>query len=136
MSPLAGSAGPQILIKDGPQGAFLFGGHFADPFFCRMLEVMAETAPPLAGNVMVVTEGYRRARRDRDLHSELKAVDVRTSVDDPGRLGAILGEELSERMVAGRGWADRIRARLGSEYDIVFGDAKHKDHLHGEHDPK
>ncbi len=33
-------------------------------------------------------------------------------------------------------WAKRMKLELGDDYDVVYGDANHLDHIHCEYDPK
>jgi hypothetical protein len=116
----------------------MYAEHFHDPWTCRLLAVAAETAPPLRKDMLVVTEGYRQGKPGkRDLHAKFKALDFRTGVENPLLDGAIVSSPNSRinRIRSAKSWRDRMEARLGADYDIVFGDAKHIDHIHGEEDP-
>ena len=44
---------------------------------------------------------------------------------------------LEERRQRGQAWRNRVQARLGSEYDVLFEEHENpdRDHLHLEHDP-
>jgi hypothetical protein len=129
---------PRIVCKAGESGACMYAEHFNDPMLCRLLTVAAETAPPLRKDMLVVTEGYREARPGkRDLHARLKALDFRTGIENPLLDGAILASPNSRinRIRAAKGWVERMEARLGTDFDIVFGDSKHINHIHGEEDP-
>ncbi len=130
---------PRIVFKAGSNGAFLYAEHLHDPMLCRIIAIAAETAPPLRSDVLVVTEGWRRARQGgkRDLHARFKAVDFRTGVESPLMEGAVLASPNSRigRFRAAKLWSERMAERLGSDCDIVFGPPKHIDHIHAEHDP-
>lgn len=126
--------GPRVLIKDGRQGAWLFGRHFA-PEVSAMIRHAAETCPPLTDDTMVIVEGWRDGPAGASLHSASKAIDIR-AVDSLGRPGAICGKTQDDQIEAGRLWAHRLRQKLGNCYDVVFGDPRHINHLHVELDPK
>jgi hypothetical protein len=131
--------GPRIIFKAGDTGARLFAGHLEDPAVCRMIAVIARTAPPTVGGVVVITEAWREGA---GLHPELKAVDVRTGIDRPDIPGAIRAPSLHPHLPAarelrlkmGHEWAEDIALRLGSDFDVVFGDPAHIHHIHVEHD--
>jgi hypothetical protein len=136
------SLGPRILFKPGPSGAYFFALHFHHPAIARMIAVAAETAPPLVGDVIVFTEAYRPARIGKpSLHPKYQAVDIRTGIDHPTMDGAIRSpegvspDEARRCRIRDAGlWAERMRMRFGSDFDVVFGDEAHIDHIHLEHD--
>lgn len=118
---------------------------FARPAVQAILEAAAMTAPRLEGDVVYVTSTYR-ARLPDDPFSYHSfdayptgasvagcAIDIR-AVDEHMRDGAIMGASRGAQISAGYAWADRIRARLWSTYDVVFGDPRHIDHMHVELD--
>jgi hypothetical protein len=130
--------GPRIVFKSGDKGAFMHARHFHDPWTCRLLAVAAETAPPLRKDVLVVTEGWRKGTPGkRDQHTHFKGLDIRTGIESPNLEGAIVGSPNSRinRIRAAKAWCERMEDRLGTDYDIVFGDSRHINHIHGEHDP-
>lgn len=60
-----------------------------------------------------------------------------------GRQGDILppisnsGDMIWQTYLKGMAWAERIRQRLGYEFDVIYGiDRNHVDHIHLEHDYK
>ena len=145
MTPPARPLGPRILFKDGPTGAYLYAAHFQDPAICRIIAVVAETAPLTRDNAVVITEGHRLARSGNlSLHPKLKALDVRTGIDDPLLTGSILvgsggnGLEIramrDHRISVAQAWAGRIAMRLGTDCQVVFGDPQHINHMHIEND--
>ena len=132
MCPHPATLGPRIVFKEGGKGAYLFPAHYRDPLICRLLCVAAETAPPLVGNVLVVTEGWRN--KD-DQHGRIEALDFRTGIDQPDREGAIEGTDRVIRMAHAHDWVEKMGERLGTDFYIKFGDYRHIDHIHGQRDP-
>jgi hypothetical protein len=84
---------------------------------------------------MVLTEAWRPGPSQASLHPACKAIDIR-AVDPSDREGAIIGEDEEEQIEIGERWAERIRQKLGDNYDVVFGDALHINHIHVERDVK
>ena len=124
--------GPRIMAKEGTDGAYLFPTHYRDPRICRLIRIAAETAPPLIGQVLVITEGWR----DKDdQHGRMQAIDFRTGIESPELLGAISGSDRFTRMALAHEWVDKQRKRLGTDYYIKFGDPQHITHIHGQRDP-
>jgi hypothetical protein len=124
------------VFKGGDTGCRVFFGHLANPNVCRILAVAAKEAPELLGDVMIVTEGFRPHRTGQpSLHPELRAFDLRTGIDAPTLRGAIVHHSRTHRLELAQLWADRMRLRLGTDYDVVFGDDRHIDHIHVEYDP-
>lgn len=100
-----------------------------------MVRVAAETAPTLRDNTLVLTEAWRPGHSQSSLHPACKAVDIR-AVDDGDRPGAIVGADKDDQIEAGARWAERMRKKLGDNYDVCFGDASHINHIHLERDVK
>jgi len=100
-----------------------------------MVRVAAETAPTLRDNTMMLTEAWRPGHAQASLHPACKALDIR-AVDHSDRPGAIVGIDDEERIRIGDRWAERMRKKLGDNYDVVFGDANHINHIHLERDVK
>lgn len=129
-------SGPLVVFKTGDFGARLFAEFFG-PSSAALVRAFALEAPPLKGGRMIVTEVWRKPRRTGDAHYDLRAVDVRTGVEDTRLVGSILGSTRASRYEKAETWAARVAKRLGSEYDVVFGEAvRHVDHIHGEHDSR
>lgn len=134
--------GPEIRFKDG---CVLLAAHFR-PQVARILYAAALEAPPLVDDVLVVTDAARlpSAGGKPSKHKPpsapgeegFSAIDIRTGVGAPPRDGQIEAPSDAERFEKAKDWAARIRFRLGSEYDVVFGDAAHRDHIHVEHDER
>lgn len=143
LAPYGGSRtlGPEIRIKPG---AVLLAAHFR-PEVARIFYAAALEAPLLVGDVLVITDAARLPTQgaNASLHKPpaapgehgFAAIDIRTGVGSERREGQIEAPDDAQRLEKARHWAARIRARLGDEYDVVFGDAAHHDHIHVEHDP-
>ena len=108
-----------------------------------ILEALALTAPRLEGGVVVITSTYRPPSSRFSWHQRFAAVDVRTGIyrGDDGELelgrrrGSILASSPRQALEVGRRWKSDLEARLGSTFDVVFGDDDaHLDHLHLERD--
>ena len=126
--------GPEIRFKTTAPPAVLYG-EFFEPGPAALVRAFALEAPPTKGGVVVVTSVYRKPGSKPSYHPELEAVDVRTGVDDTRLVGSILGRTRADRYAKAEAWAERVRKRLGSEFDIIYGEAsRHVDHIHGEWD--
>jgi hypothetical protein len=123
--------GPKIEFKEGTK---LYANHFLEPGFARILFVAGMTAPDLIDNAMVITSLYRTGS---GYHPKFRAIDIRSGVFAPALRGAIVAPTDQKRLDMGKSWAQRMRLRLGYEYDVVFGqDDDHLDHFHIEHDAR
>ena len=121
----------------------------------RIIAVAMDEAPRLIDDIVAVTSAWRPAKPRFSWHHMGRAVDFRTGLnlrddfremgqpdlDDlvyTRRPGAIWceppGENEAEAVYySACAWADRIRARLGTEFDIVYGiDVGHWNHIHAE----
>jgi hypothetical protein len=122
--------GPRIVFKDDRdsrvgRGCHLHAGHFR-PEMAKVIYEAALTAPREA-DVMVVSEGWRHIRDSRDLHEEGRAFDL--------SLNIVTGLSFDQRKTMGTEWSNRLRAKLGRDYDvIVHGDGGNL-HIHVELDP-
>lgn len=121
--------GPRIIFKDDRdstigRGCVLYGAHLR-PEVIAIVIACARTAPPLRDNTMVVSEGHRSIRGNRDLHKELRAFDISCNQipNDAKR------EELA------RNWARRIEHELSLDYDVIAHGEGSNFHLHIELDP-
>lgn len=128
--------GPRIVFKDDRdssigRGAIMFWSHFVSPM-SDLLVAMAQTAPALIDNTMVVSEGWRDIRTSRDLHEELRALDF--------PLNKLVGITVwGERQDAGLMWVERARAVLRPDLRPGFQFEVHGSgegiHVHAEWDP-
>ncbi len=122
--------GPRIHFKTDLQssigrGAVMRPGHFR-PELSIIIWAAGVTADPMWTDIMV-TEGDRpRIRAGRDLHPELRALDL--------GLNHISGD-VSDRRKAGEAWAERIGDLLGPGYDLIVHGEGSNLHLHIELDP-
>jgi hypothetical protein len=107
---------------------------FAFPPIAKILSAICLEAPEMVGGVVCITSTWRPAADPASWHHSGTAVDLRTGVDGATRRGAVVGLTRETRIENCRGWATRIKLRLGIDYDVIFGDPKHIDHIHIEHD--
>ena len=121
--------GPRVIFKDDRdssigRGCVIYQGMLRPEIIC-MPAAAAETAP--AGmEEMHVSEGHRDIRDSRDLHEEMRAWDISAR----GVPGSYLSAEMEMR-----GWAGRIREKLGPDYTVVVHDTGSGLHIHIELDP-
>lgn len=121
--------GPRIIFKDDrdssiQRGAVMYGAHFR-PEMALIYYHAAQTAPT-GLKTMVVSEGYRKIRDTRDLHQELRGIDL--------SLNTIEGDE-AERRSQGTFWATRLQEALGPDYTVIVHGAGRNLHIHIELDP-
>lgn len=114
------------------EGVFLHSNHCIEPGISRILWALSMTAPRTVGGVVMITSTFRPD--PNSYHSKYRAIDVRTGFGNFDRRGAIINDGPEDFMKKAQAWAWRIRHRLGFEFDVVFGDDSHKDHIHVEHD--
>lgn len=146
MTALVGSRDPlellgsRIVFKHPAPWEF-----FAIPGNLELLEAIAMTAPETVDEVVVITSTWRPydPARGFSWHNAGRAVDWRTGIVGNSRAKAV---ELGDRpgsIVAptpelaldiALEWAANMRARLGSCFDVILGDARHIDHGHAEND--
>lgn len=109
---------------------------FERPGIRAMLRAISMEAPPTVDGVVVVTSTWRPFAESGGFsyHNRCDALDVRTGVDGPTRPGSIVAPTRDGRIAIARDWAVRMKLRLGVEFDVIFGDARHIDHFHLEHD--
>ncbi len=104
----------------------------------RILQAAACEAPETVGNVITVTSTHRVATTTSRFSYHLlgEAVDIRTGVFEAAHTarGAVVRATEADRRAISDAWAERIRQRLGGEFDVVYGDGKHIDHIHIERD--
>lgn len=127
------------MSKESPIGrkiefkthVYLRAEHLMDHSIPRILYVASMTAPKTVDDVIVITDLWRTGS---GYHPKFKAVDIRTGIGVPLRRGAIDAQSHEMKMRRANEWAGRMRIRLGFEYDVIFGDEDHIDHIHIEHD--
>lgn len=102
-------------------------------------------APETVDGVVVITSTHRlqKGLEAFSWHHRAEALDWRTGLyrDGPSgeltvgdRPGSIIAATPADALAVAHEWAERVRARLGNEFDVVFGDARHIDHGHAERD--
>jgi hypothetical protein len=94
-----------------------------------MLRTALRTAPPLQGDIMVVTSATDGTHKEGSLHYVSCAFDIRYTGD---RLGGIVADDLSAQTTAAGEWVARMKQQLGPDYDVVA----EATHIHVEWDPK
>ena len=98
------------------------------------LRVVALEAPQTIASVVVVTDFYRDG--DPGYHGKLWAFDVRAVSREATARGGIQAGNREQAIEIGKAWRTRVALRLGSDFDVVFGDPEHLDHLHVELDQR
>jgi hypothetical protein len=105
------------------------------PGIRSILRAVSLEAPRMVGDVVVVTSAWRESEGVFSWHWAGRALDIRTGILlDQSTTGAVIGPNPKARTAICGEWAMRIRTRLGLEFDVIFGDAQHIDHIHIEHD--
>ena len=95
-----------------------------------ILQTIQDTAPE--GYEPTITSANDSKHGDDSKHYEDCGFDIRTR-DYPGF--DLKNFEETQHVV--HAWIVRMRKRLLTiQYDIIFGDKKHRDHIHIEFDPK
>ena len=117
---------------------------FASDGSRAILSALCLEAPRTLGGVVVISSTWRRAGSldPFSWHQRFEAIDWRTGLYRDGlgelllggRPGSILAGDPLEALGLAIEWADRVAARLGSEFDVVYGDRRHEDHGHAERD--
>jgi len=122
--------GPRIHFKrdeESPigRGAVLHGAHFRSEI-AVMIWAACRGSDGFDWPDLWVTEGWRPAGDRRDLHSELRALDISCR--------HIAGDQAERERIAGE-WAQQVAGLLGPDYDVVVHGAQSNLHLHVELDP-
>jgi len=118
---------------------------FAIPGNVELLEALAMTKPETVDGIVVVTSTWRPFDEARGFswHNAGRALDWRTGIVGDSRArpveigdrpGSIVAPTPELALDIALEWASNLRARLGSCYDVVLGDARHIDHGHAEND--
>lgn len=107
---------------------------FERPGIRAILRAVSMEAPRTISGIVVVTSSWRPEVGPFSYHHRADALDIRTGIERSAAPGAIIGPTREARMEIARQWAVRMKLRLGVEYDVQFGDVKHIDHFHIEHD--
>jgi len=123
--------GKRIIFKDDRDSGIGRGGvlcveHVINPHVMRILESASATLPFEADGVLRITEGWRPAMHERDLHTEFAAFD----------LGLHFISVLPRRVNVGALWVRRLKYRLGGDYDVVMHGEGSNLHIHAEYDPE
>lgn len=108
-------------------GVMLLAGHL-EPEVMAGLDAAMRTAPPLYGNVLVVTSAGEGEHGPKSLHYDGKAWDLRWQGFRQGAIVDVQGEV--QRGAASR-WVARLQEALGGRWDVVL----MPDHIHLELDP-
>jgi len=96
----------------------------------KILQAVQEAAP--SGYEPTVTSACDGKHSETSLHAHHRAFDIRV-YDYPGY--KINDYEATRGAI--EEWIERMRLYLPpNEYDIIFGDKHHRDHIHIEWDPK
>lgn len=116
-----------LVVKTAGAGAIIDADHLREPM-ARVLCVVLEEAPALAGNALVVTSG--RDSHAKGSHPRGLALDFRGKT--------IVAPNLAERRRRGRLWGARVQARLGADYVVLFEEHSQsaRDHLHVQLTPR
>jgi len=107
---------PNLALKDN---VIINGGHF-NAAIVKMIDAARETAPPLEDNTVWITSAADGKHISGSLHYRDKAIDL--------RIFNVCGHTWTEARL----WAERIKLKLGDNYDIILG----LDHIHIELDVK
>ena len=101
---------------------------------CRAFESTAETE-------LVITSGNDGKHKENSLHYKNLAIDIRVK-NQPGYDYSNDSNFEQTRIVIDN-WIRRAMRWIGEytgfspeEFDIVFGDSGHKNHIHAEYDPR
>jgi hypothetical protein len=121
--------GPRIIFKDDRdsgvgRGAHLHAGHFR-PEMARVIYEAGRTAPH-GVKAIVISEAWRSIRETRDLHKEGRAFDLSLNVVEG---------DFAARKASGDDWGNRLRMKLGPDYDIKVHGSGANLHIHIELDP-
>ena len=104
--------------------------HFTRPSTAMALQVINDTAPK--GYEPTITSAEDGKHGKNSLHPQGDAWDIRTR-DYPG----FVLDDFENTRVWVDEWIVRIRRALPpGQYDIVFGDKNHRNHIHIEFDPR
>lgn len=119
--------GPRIYVKRDEEssigrGCVLYGGHFR-PEIALIVWASCHTGHQI--DEIRLTEGWRPQGEGRDLHPELRALDLVPYRDDE-RL-----DEAEQKLIA-----SKFFQHLGPDYDVQAHDAGTGWHIHVELDPK
>lgn len=100
----------------------LNGRHF-DPEVRCILDIARDTAPDMTDGAVWVTSANDGNHMDTSKHYSNEAFDLRVR-NVVGKHPAVME------------WCAIMREKLGKDYDIIYGDPAHMDHIHAEFDPK
>lgn len=105
-----------------------------DPCMVRAYHSLLRTAPPLHGDVVILTSIDDGRHSKASLHYVGRAMDVRFTGDRPGGIDMDASRQPAHPTLEAeaQAWAKRLRQQLGPAYDVVV----ESDHIHLEWDPK
>lgn len=106
-----------MRLKDG---SINFAGITAD--LLQALAVAEDIHVALTGREAVITSLNDGRHMRNSKHYSGEAADLRVWYTD--------AKECTQE------WADTLASALGSDYDVVYGDPRHLDHIHVEYDEK
>jgi len=122
--------GPRVFVKRDEEssvgrGAILYGAHWR-PEIAAIVWAACVASKDVSPGIkeVILTEGYRDIRDTRDLHEELRALDITFRLDH--QLRPTLGEYARLR--------DRMKELLGPDYDVLAHGEDTQLHIHSEYD--
>lgn len=86
------------------------------------LPIIERIHKELTGRQVVITSANDGVHREGSKHYSGDAVDLRVWYTD-------------EHVGLTTEWAKELWTALGADYDVVYGDPSHMNHIHIEHDP-
>lgn len=86
----------------------------------------------MRGDTVWVTSGADGQHKTYSKHFSDEAFDIR--IKNVKGVKKQNGAYVKDPKV--EAWVKRIQLELGNDYDIVYGDEHHLDHIHCEYDPK
>lgn len=92
-----------------------------------ILDAARETAPELSDNTVWITSAADGKHKAGSKHYTSEAFDL--------RIKNVKGFKPGQLNIPAARWAERLRATLGFNYDVIYGDKGHLDHIHIELDP-
>lgn len=121
--------GPRVYVKRDEEssigrGCILHGAHFR-PEIAKIVWAACRAAPLHTASI-TLTEGARDIRDTRDMHEELRALDLTFLM--PGKRSPTVEEY--EHLQSG------MKSLLGHDYDVIAHGDGPNIHIHTELDPK
>lgn len=111
-------------------------GRHLDPEIYKMVFAAYMTAPKLNDGTVWITSANDGTHKVGSKHYKSEAFDIRIwnvrGYDGPHRE---MGKLTWTKQEVITNWARGLRLALGDDYDVVYGDRLHLDHIHVEWDP-